>query len=174
VRRLALVWALAALAATIAYAVARAVEPGRGGLELYVYLLVLGALALLAFLSALRQLLPRAEGSALEEALAERAHEPKRPPELERLEREVVLGAARAFDVHYRLRPVLREIALQRLSDRRGIQLDAEADAVNARKQLGDELWELVRPDRDPPAYHHAKGPGLPAVAGFVERLEEI
>ena len=37
--------------------------------------------------------------------------EPARIAELDRLEREVALATSRDFDLHYRLRPVLREIA---------------------------------------------------------------
>jgi hypothetical protein len=151
---------------------ARAVEPGRSGLELHVYVLVLGGLAVLALAAALRAAAPLGERSAFDEALAPHELEASRPTELERLEREVVLGAARAFDTHYRLRPVVREIALQQLVAKRGIVLDAQPEA--ARQALGDETWDLVRADREPPSYHHASGPGLAAVERIVQRLERL
>ena len=69
-------------------------------------------------------------------------------PELARVEREVTLGRATAFDLHFRLRPRIREIAASRLADRRGIDLERRPDA--AREVLDEAVWELVRPDREP------------------------
>ena len=80
-----------------------------------------------------------------------------RVPELERIEREVTLGQTTAFDLHFRLRPTLRRIASELLRARRGIDLDANPEA--ARRALGDETWELVRADREPP--HDRFGPGI-------------
>jgi hypothetical protein len=82
-----------------------------------------------------------------------------------RLEREVALASARAFDLHYRLRPVLREIADHRLESRRGIRADEMPDAAEA--ALGPAAWELVRSDRPEPT--DRMGPGLP-----LARLSEV
>jgi hypothetical protein len=49
---------------------------------------------------------------------------------------------------HTLLRPVLSEIAEARLA-RRGVQLSRDHD--EARRLLGREAWELVRPDRPQP-----------------------
>ena len=65
------------------------------------------------------------------------------------MEREVALGLATAFDLHYRLRPRLRRIATELLAARRGIDLDGSPEA--ARRVLGDDAWEIVRGDREPP-----------------------
>ena len=124
-------------------------QPGRFALELDVYILVVGGLALLEVVMATRQAYPRAAKSALAEALERAAARPvATPPELERLERELTLGSSTAFDLHYRLRPTLREIADERLAAR-GLRLDGGGAAVE--EALGEELWELVRPDREPP-----------------------
>jgi hypothetical protein len=65
--------------------------------------------------------------------------------------------------VHLRLRPALREAAAQRLRVRHGVDLDA--DPRRARALLGDETWELVRPDVKPPSDRF--GPGItPAQLG--------
>ena len=52
--------------------------------------------------------------------------------------------------------------------------IDLDHDANGARRALGDEAYELVRPDRQPPLDRF--GPGLePAgVHRLVEALEEI
>src|SRR5581483_8041873 len=74
-----------------------------------------------------------------------------RPEDLVRVEHDVAARQA-AVEVHVRLRPLMTEIATTRLGRRRRITT-AEAQAL-----LGDELWDLVRPDRPWPA--DPKGPG--------------
>lgn len=118
-----------------------------------------------------RDVAPLEGKSELEEALDREPPEPPRIAELDRLEREIYMGAARAFDHHYRLRPVVREIALGRL-ERRGLRLDSGSDAV--REVLGEELWELARPDREPPVDRHGPGPGLADVRETIEQLERL
>ena len=164
-------WIFLTVLATIALLVARFAQPGRFALELDVYILVVGGLALLEVVMATRQAYPRAARSALAEALDRQPPGPLRPPELERLERELTLGSSTAFDLHYRLRPTLREIADERLAAR-GLRLDGGGAAVE--EALGQELWELVRPDREPPVKRFAPGISPPAAARVVERLETL
>jgi hypothetical protein len=170
-RRFFLSWAFGAALATIGLFVARIAGPGRHEIELDIYILVLGLMALLAVTSWLREVAPPAGKSRLEEALRRDPPEPPRIVELDRLEREVYMGAARAFDLHYRLRPVVREIAAGRL-ERRGLRLDSGSDAV--RERLGEELWELTRPDREPPQNRQGPGPGLDDVRRTIEDLERL
>ncbi len=155
---------------TVGLLVARAIAPGRHELELDVYVLALGGLALLMVVARLREVAQRAE-SPLEAALAPREARPARVEQLERLEREVFLAASTAFDLHFRLRPVLREIAAPRLESH-GLRLDGESKRVP--EALGEELWEIVRPDREPPEDRHSPGPGLRGMRRIVERLESI
>jgi hypothetical protein len=164
-------WIFLTFLATIALLVARFAQPGRFALELDVYILVVGGLALLEVVMATRQAYPRAANSALAEALERQPPGPLRPPELERLERELTLGSSTAFDLHYRLRPALREIADERLAAR-GLRLDGGGAAVE--EALGEELWELVRPDREPPVKRFAPGISPPAAARVVQRLEAL
>jgi len=166
-----LIWASGALLATIVLLIARAQAPGRRELELDLYVLALGGMALLAALSWFHKLIPSEGRSELEQALERDPAEATKIPELDRLEREVYVGAARAFDLHYRLRPVLREIAEVRL-ERRGLRIDAPGEAV--RELLGEELWELTRPDREPPVNRHGPGPGLRHLGATVTRLEAL
>jgi hypothetical protein len=157
--------------ATLVLLVARGVAPGRRELELDIYVLALSALALLVMISWLRQIAPLEHGSRLAAALEPRARELPRIPELDRLERELSMGISRDYDLHYRLRPVVREIAMARL-ERRGLGLDSGSPAV--RELLGDDLWKLVTPDREPPVDRQAPGPGLAELRQTVESLERL
>jgi len=104
-------------------------------------------------------------------ALLQRESPSQRPEELTRLERAVALGVAHAGDLHTRLRPRLRTIAATLLAAR-GVDLDRCTG--QARSLLGEELWALVRADREAPADPFAPGidPGRLAVA--VETLESL
>jgi hypothetical protein len=171
VKRLLQTWLFLTVLATLGLVLVRFAQPGRFALELDVYILVVGGLALFEVVMATREAYPRAARSALAEALDREPPGPLRPPELERLERELTLGAATAFDLHYRLRPTLREIAGERLAGR-GLQLDAGGAAVE--EALGEELWEIVRADREPPLRRFASGLSPDAAHRVVERLEAL
>ena len=170
-RRAFFTWLLYAAVATIGLFVARMIVPGRQELVLDVYVLALGGLSLLVVASVLGLVAPREHESRLEEAMEPEPPEPVRIAELDRLEREVALAASRDFDLHTRLRPVLREIAGSRL-ERRGVELDSESPRV--RELLGDELWSLTAVDRKVPADRLAPGPGLDEIERTVERLERL
>lgn len=92
-------------------------------------------------------------------------------PDLPPLEQLMSIAQDNALDVHVRLRPVLRQIAADRLAAHR-IALDRQPQA--ARAVLGDELWELVRADRRAPAA--PRGPGLPLarLEALVTTLEDL
>lgn len=136
------------------------------------YLLFVGGLLMLALVEATRDAGALVEVSPFERALQRRPRPARRPPELEKIEREVALAISSAFYLHFRLRPILREIARHRLSARRGLELDA--GAAETRALLGEELWELARPDRPPP--DDRLGPGLPLsrLRAAVDALERI
>jgi hypothetical protein len=74
-------------------------------------------------------------------------------------------------DLQYRLRPRLRELATGLLESRHGIVLDDEPEA--ARALLGDEAWELLRPDRPTPK-ERARGPSPAALERVVVSLERL
>jgi hypothetical protein len=88
------------------------------------------------------------------------------------MEREVSLGLATAFDLHYRLRPRLRRIAAELLAARRGIELDASPEA--ARRALGEDAWEIVRDDREPPHERFAPGLDIGSLRLAVIALENL
>ena len=92
-----------------------------------------------------------------EHVLSRKAPEPTRPSELVRIEREITLGTTSAGHLHTRLLPLLREAASARL----GIDFDLHPE--RARAALGDESWELLRPDRPEPARPQRAGPAATA-----------
>jgi hypothetical protein len=164
-------WALGVMAATIAVLASWWIAPGRRDLELDLFVLVLGGLSMLAMTSWLKQIAPADERSELEAALVSQPREPPTVPELDRLDRELSMGAARAFDLHSRVRPVLHEVASARLA-RRGLELDPQSETVRA--LLGDELADLLDPDRQLPDDRQAAGPGLEHLGAMIERLERL
>jgi hypothetical protein len=149
-----------------------AVLPGRAEVVVRVYVLLLAAFALAQLLVRLQGSLPERKPSPVDAALRPRQQRPQRVPELEKLEREVTLGLSTSFDLHFRLRPTLRRIASELLRARRGIDLDTQPQA--ARRALGDETWELVRPDREPPADRFASGIELATLRTVVVSLEAL
>ena len=160
------------LVATLVLAIALLAAPGRAGLAAHVYALVLAAIGLGYLLTALRDALPPSRPSPFDAALRKTASPVQRIPELERMEREVALGLATAFDLHYRLRPRLRRIASALLTARRGIELDASPEA--ARRALGDDAWEIVRGDREPPQERFASGLEIASLRRAVAALEAL
>jgi hypothetical protein len=167
VRRLFGAWLFVAVLCSLALLLARLLAPGRFELELDVYILVVGAFAVLNVVIAAREVFPLAERSGIAEALDREPPEAQRPAELGRLERELTMANASAFDLHVRLRPLVREIVGVRLGAR-GQRLE-DSEAV-----LGPELWELARDDRPVPTDRHAAGIPTAALRRVVERLESL
>jgi len=157
---------------TVALVVLLLVLPGSTELVLHVYALVLAAIALMHLISAIRRAHPVTKVSPFDAALRRRERRDERLPELARVEREVSLGMATAFDLHYRLRPPLRRIAGELLAARRGIDLEGSPEA--ARTALGDETWEIVRPDREPPRDRYGAGLQLATLHTVVDALEAL
>jgi len=81
---------------TIALFVSRSVQPGRHELELDIYILLVGTLAVFTAVLITREAFPPSTGSALTEALEVEPVEPVRPPDLERTERLLAISAATA------------------------------------------------------------------------------
>jgi hypothetical protein len=88
-----------------------------------------------------------------------------------RVERIVERSSENGSAAHTLLRPVLMEIAEQRLG-RRGVELTRDHD--EARRLLGPEAWELVRPDRPEPSGGGGPGIGSRDLEAMLERLEAL
>jgi hypothetical protein len=145
--------------------------PGNRGGFVSAYELALGAIAVGVLVASFRTLQPEPWQRSPFERRSEKRESPPAAGELERIDRLVVLGCGNAFDLHYRLRPLLRDLARERLHAGHGVELDREPE--RARPLLGDELWELVRADRE---LGRRSGPGVPqpALEGFVDTLEAL
>jgi hypothetical protein len=158
VRAIAVRVAAGAVLVTALLAALAAAFPGARWNLVAAYELVVGAVALAGVASALRALRPRG-WEARTPFDARRDREEHREPlaDLERIDRLLVLGAANAFDAHHRVRPFFRELAAERLHAHHGVDLDHQPE--RARRLLGEELWEFVRPDRE---LGRRSGPGLP------------
>lgn len=169
-------WALfragrAVLVAGVVAVIVALARPDDRSLILDAYVLFVGGVTLVFLVRVTRAALPAGGRSMFERALRPVEHPPTRPDELARLESQVAMAAETAFDLHYRVRPILREIAEHRLSLRRGIDLDADPEAA---EPLLGPAWELVRPDREPPADRLAAGLPLADLSAAVDALERI
>jgi hypothetical protein len=154
---------------TLAVLIVAAFMPGRLGLVVRIYALLLCAVTLVLVVAALRRAYPPA--TPLRHGAGRRSGF-QRPGNLARLEHLCALGAAGSFDLHHHLRPRLRSISQGLLTTRRGISLDADPEA--ARAALGGEAYELVRPDRPPPEDRLARGLPVAELERVVQSLESV
>ena len=105
-------------------------------------------------------------------AVMENQPDTYRPEQLERLESMMDAVTSGASDLHVRMRPVLREIAIDRLRVKRGIDLDSTPD--QARALLGDMLYDIVRPDRPLTQDRGSRGVSPNEVAPMIDALEAL
>jgi hypothetical protein len=89
-----------------------------------------------------------------------------------RLANLIEQSARSAGSLHYRLRPVLRDVARHRLQSSYGVDLDA--DPVGARRLLGARLFDLVRVDAPRPEDPRAPGLALDDLSEVLGRLESL
>jgi hypothetical protein len=123
-------------------------QPGVRNVALHTYVFVVGGLLMLGVVAAAGDAIPRRLRSEFDAALGATVSPQRQLPEIEKLEREVTLATASAYDLHYRLLPHLREIAQARLE---------RAGRTPGPETLG-RWWELLRPDRQPPEDRFGKG----------------
>jgi hypothetical protein len=141
-----------------------AAQPSARNVTLHVYVFLVGGLLMLGIVAAAGDSVPRRSRSDLNAALDQASPKPRGLPELEKLEREVTLGTASAYDLHYRLLPTLRAIARARL-ERSGHEPSPET--------LG-RWWELLRPDREPPDDRGARGISAAELRALVSDLARM
>lgn len=161
-----------ALSAAVALVVLLSIPPLSTSRALAIWVVLVAALVLAVLLGRSRQL-PRPERPRrFDEALRKRKPAAPQAAELTRMERELMLGTADADHAQRRLLPLLRAAAAARLASRHGVELSRRPET--ARALLGDEVWELLRPDRPPPEDRH--GPGVPReqIVAVIERVESL
>jgi hypothetical protein len=158
------------LLATAGLVIALIAAPERRALFLDLYVLALGGIAIIRLVTLTERRLGPGERSEFDEALIRRPRRPTRIAERDKLAREVVLGMQTAFDLHFRLRPTLVEIARHRLAGR-GIMLEHEE---RSRGVLSEDAWALLRPDREPPRDRNAPGLAPDELRNVVRALEEV
>jgi hypothetical protein len=131
-----------------------------------VVLLIAGALAVAFGWQTLLRTVPVAAPLAVE--VPPRQLEP--PPSQRRVENVVSFACSRAVDAHMLLRPILRDIAAERLSAH-AVDLDNDA---RASVMLGPWAWALLRHDLPEPEDWHAPGLDPAALVRVVEALERL
>jgi hypothetical protein len=156
---------------TIGLGVALGLRPISVREILAAYVLLLAAIALVV-LTRLDARDPWDPVSEFERALRPRATERVRPPELVRMERELTLASANAGHLHTRLLPLLRDAARVRLAARHRVDLARRPD--EARRILGEEAWDLLRPDRPEPENTQGSGLSLRRIGRLIDAIEHI
>ncbi len=139
-------------------------QPSIRDTTVHVYVFVVGGLLMLAIVAAAGDALPHRRLSDFDRALAQGAAKEKPLPELEKMNREVTLATASAYDLHYRLLPHLREIAQCRL----------ERGGHTASPETLGRWWELLRPDREAPADRFAPGITQADLRALVADLDRM
>jgi hypothetical protein len=164
-------WIPATVGATLVAGGVLLFAPVDTSLTVRIYLLVVGALALLTLVAATAYAAGTGP-SQFERALARKPARPIRPDELERLERQVALANENSFDFYSRLRPSLVSAAAASLWLTHGVDLETQPD--RARELLPDEVWNVVRPDFERPTDRHAAGPSLAEIDAVVAGIERM
>ena len=158
------------LAATAALVVLLALRPLPTSRALAIWIVLVAAMALLLLVGHSRD--GRGARSRFEASLRRPPVTTPQPVELLRVERDLELGIAGAGNAQHRLLPILREAAVARLASRHGIELERRPDA--ARELLGEDVWELLRPDRPGPTDRFERGVPRDQVAAVIERVESL
>jgi hypothetical protein len=155
---------------TVVLVLVAAGAPGRLELAARIYALLVCGVALVVLARAVRRADPPETALRDPARSANRIRRP--PPSLARLEQLAALGVASSFDLQYRFLPPLRSIAKGLLASRRRVELDGDAEA--ARRILGDETWDLVRPGRPAPQDRGSRGLSPEGLTRVVESLERV
>ena len=155
---------------TVALVIIGAGAPGRLELAARIYALLACGVALVVLVRAVRRADPPETPLRDSASSAKRGRRP--PPSLARLEQLAALGVASSFDLQYRFLPPLRSIAGGLLASRRRVDLDGEPET--ARRILGDDVWDLVRPARPAPQNRVSRGMSPAELTRVVETLERV
>jgi hypothetical protein len=170
--RLAGPLARTSIAATVVLVVLLAIPKLSTSRALAIWVVLVAALLLVVLLRHSGKHDGPASARRFDEALRGRKPASSQPEELVRMERELVLGSADADHAHRRLLPLLRAAAAARIAARHGFALERRPEA--ARALLGEDAWELLRPDRPEPADRHDPGVPQEDIAAVIARVEAL
>lgn len=151
--------------------IALAIQGDLGGRALTIYVFALGVALVALTLLWLRRALPLASESR--RLLPQQDNPVDEVEQFRTLERRLSLASSSAYDLHFRLRPLIREIARARLARQHGVDLDREPEQARALVGNG-RVWELIRPDREPPEDRHARGWSEYELESLMEELEGL
>ena len=131
-----------------------------------------GLVALVILLRQVAGRLPRQRNSPFEAAVQRPGDLTPEVEEFDSIRRTVDGARFSAFDAHFTLRPLLRELAASRLWVRRGIKLDAQPEAAS--DLLGSEAFAFLRERRPPPSNYRRPVMSVLAIERIVKTLESI
>jgi hypothetical protein len=143
-RRIVVAAVAATIAATLALIVTALIVPGRTALALHWYLLVIGAVVVVAAIRAMTLRYPVQQQSLFDAVGRPPVAQLELPARLRQIDRLVVRAGWDPAAFQFELRPLLRAIAAQRLATYRTIDIDAEPAA--ARAALSERAWTFLAP----------------------------
>ncbi len=159
------------LAATAGVVLALLLAGWSDGLALLAYVLFVGAVAMVVLAGRLRAELP--PSTPFEWLLAAAPQRVEPVGQLETIRRGLAAAGWSRGELHYRLAPMIREIAAARLSRRHGVDLDRQPERARALIG-GGRVWELVGPRRRPPEDRYASGWSRRELEELLDELEGI
>jgi hypothetical protein len=173
----ATLWRLTVVAvlSVLVLPIALIVAPGERSLIVRLELLLLAGCAMGFMVQLVGRAVPRPPASPLDRRRPARSIRRRPPSTLSALDRRLKLATIHAGDAHHWIRPLVRQIAADRLALRRGLEIDPVSPARRAEVEtiLGPVAWEL---SRLAPRPEDPLAPGIPpadldeAVAG-LERI---
>ena len=137
-------WLALLILATLALLMIALVVPGMAPAAARWYLVGAASLATLATLRAIAARFPANRRSRNDPFGARTRDSDEQPQRLREIERLVAYSRWSGSDYDERLRPILYEIASQRLAAYRSVTV--EADPAAARSLLGEHVWALIAP----------------------------
>lgn len=113
-----------------------------------------------------------APSAVVQRALSPRPRPSAQPESLDRIEGLVALAQADQLDLHFRLRPLLADVAAAGYASKGGGESGPLPPAAEG--TFSPETWALIRSDRPRPAGPGDRGIPTDRLAGILDELESI
>lgn len=161
---------IAAGLAVVTIGIALLLSGAARGIALYAYLLLLVLIAVVMVVSRIRRVWPPTPRF---DRLIPRRDEPEaRVLQLEGLVGRLSGGSPNAFDLHQRVRPLVRQIVAAQLARAHGIDLESRPD--RAEQLVGPWTWQLIRPDFAAPTDSWGQTWSPSEMNALVSELEQL